>query len=341
MTIKKTALSLSLGLFLLTIEAHSEILRWPQLCLSGTLSIRNTSNQNLRAWIQKFSDGRRFETEISVRAFSNADFPIVAANADERFSLMHFAPVQKISAAFNCDKSILSAKTQSLEGGVMNYAKSDLAENKIWLQNLYSEENNVTIEYVDAFGKSVSIENVTLKSLEQKNFKTTLPETFWHSLKISAEQRWTSFGLVSTGVRAPQGVKPQTTRVDPTAAYFEVAPREGQGDTFIARIYDPALIARARELVRHPEYEKIVFAKVVKGHQGYNRNFSKPEKGFWSWSITEVTNFDDIASTACNGIPQLVEDDVDFWVRNPGRICFWNYRIKKELSVQEITQEAP
>lgn len=341
MTITKTALSLLLGLFLLTIEAQSEILRWPQLCLNGTLSVRNASNQNLRAWIQKFSNGQRIETEISVRSFSKSDFSIQASSFDNRFTLMHFGSPQKISAVFNCEKTHLTSKAESFEGGVMTYTQSDLSENKIWLQNLYSGENTVLIEYINALGKTISSEMVYLKSFEQKNYKTYVPENLWQSLKISADQRWTSYSMVASGARLPESVWPQISTADPDAAYFEVGPRVGAGDTFIIRIYDATLIARARELVQHPEYEKIVFAKIEKGHQGFNRNFNKPEKSFWSWSVTEVTNFADFGSTACEGAPQLVEDDVDQWVQNPGRICFWSYRIKKELSSQEITQEAP
>lgn len=340
MTIRKTTLGL-LGLILLTIEAKSEVLRWPQLCLNGTLVVNNTDNQSLRAWIQKFSDGKRYESEISVRAFGKSEFPIQSSSTDDRFSLMHFNSPLKVTATFKCEKTGLFSKAQSLEGGVMSYEKSDLAENKIWLQNLFVGENKVNFDYLDNFGKTIRSETVLLHSFEQKNFKTSMNDLEWQSLKISAEQRWTSFSLVSSGARSPQSVRPQPSSVDTSYAYFEVGPRDGEGDSYVARISDPALIARARELVLHPEYEKIVFAKIEKGHQGYNRNFSKTEKSFWSWSITELTNFADIGSTACNGMPQIVEDDVDLWVQNPGRICFWNYRIKREIPVQEITQEAP
>ncbi len=341
MTIRKTALSLLLGSLLLRIEAKSEILRWPQLCANGTLVVKNSSNQNIRAWIQKFSDGRRYESEISVRAFAKSEFAIESSLSNDRFSLMHFTSPAKVTATFNCEKTLLSTQSQSYEGGVMLFEKSDLSENKIWLQNLFAGENTTTIEYLDQNGKTVSSETIILNSFEQKNFKTSWPNSHWHSLKISAEQRWTSFSLFSKGARPAQSVRPQPTTIDLNAAYFEVAPRDGEGDSFVARISDSAMVARARELVAHPEYEKIVFAKIEKGHQGYNRNFKKTEKSFWSWSISEVTNFADIGSTACNGMPQIVEDDVDLWVQNPGRICFWNYRIKREISIQEMTQEAP
>lgn len=341
MTKYKTALSLLLSVILLTFKANSEVLRWPQLCSSGKLTVTNSSSQVLRGWIQKFSDGRRFENEIFVQAFSRSVFSIQTSNSNDRFTLLHFSDTQKISAVLSCEKSNLSVKAHSLEGGFLNFASSDLSENKIWLQNLFSGSNTIHFNYLDQAGKVMAEETLSLSSNEQKNYKSTLSSSRWSRLKIWGDNRFTAFSLISSGARGPASVQPQVSWVDANASYFLVGPREGQGDTFIARMTDSDLIARARELILHPEYEKMLFAKIEKGHQGYNRNWSKPEKSFWSWSVTEVTNFADIGSTACNGLPQLVEDDVDLWVQNPGRICFWNYRVQKELSPQEITQEAP
>ena len=80
----------------------------------------------------------------------------------------------------------------------------------------------------------------------------------------------------------------------------------------------------------------MLFARIQKNHQGFNRNWSKVEKSFWSWSASEVTDFADLGSTACNGAPQEVDDRMDYWVIDPGQICFWNYRVKKELSPLEV-----
>lgn len=330
-----------MGFFLLTFEAKSEILRWPQLCLNGKLTVKNSGTQNLRAWIQHFSDDGRTETEVAVRAFSQIDFSINAWTSSDRFALMHFADPRKVSAQFTCEKTGLSIKAHSLEGGVMTFSKSDLNENKIWLQNLFTAENTVKIEWLDANQKVIHQEDLNLQSFEQRNYKPDIEKLNVFQLRISAANRFTAFTMTSTGARGPNSVKVQTSTVDLQSAYFVVGPRGGGGDSFVARISDPIMIARARELIQHPEYEKMLFAKIEKGHQGFNRNFNKSEKSFWSWSITEVTNFADYGSTACNGFPQLVEDTVDSWVQNPGRICFWEYRVQKELSIQEITQDAP
>ena len=96
------------------------------------------------------------------------------------------------------------------------------------------------------------------------------------------------------------------------------------------------MAVRARELIKFPQKEKMVFAKIQKQHSGFNRNWTKPEKSFWSWSTSEVTNFADLGSTACNGTPQEVEDRFEHWIVDPGQICFWNYRVKKELTPAEV-----
>lgn len=341
MTIKNTALRLLLFLQLLTISAQAEILRWPQLCTSGKLQVMNKSSQNVRAWIQKFNGAKRTESEVNLRAFSQNEISIQATHPEDRFTLMHFSDSQKIKAVLNCEKEKLKAEAYSYEGGVLTFIRSDLQENKIWLQNLFSGENEVLLEYFDRQDKWLGAEIIPLRSLEKKTFKTEILENNWHHINVSGKNRFSVFNLNLKGTSKPVRVQTQKSEVDLQAAYFVVGPREGLGDTFIAKISDPGLIARARELIVHPEYEKMLFAKIEKGHQGYNRNWSKIEKSFWSWSITEVTNFADIGSTACNGLPQQVEDDVDLWVQNPGRICFWNYRVKTELTAEQVAQENP
>jgi hypothetical protein len=116
-----------------------------------------------------------------------------------------------------------------------------------------------------------------------------------------------------------------------------VGARTGADDNFVVKIEKPELIEKARTQIKNPALEKIVFAKIAKDHNGFNRNFNSGGS-FWSWSATEVTGFGDFGSTACNGQPQMLEDRVDSWIENPGQICFWSYRIKRELTSDEITK---
>ncbi len=337
MTLLKSAFSLLIFTLTLSSAAQGEILRWPQICPVGKLLVQNSSNQTFRAWIQKFSGEKRIETELTLPAHRLVSINIQSAQASERFTLMHFADPTKISAVFECENpAVQRVAANSVEGGVMRFSKSDLAENKLWLQNLYSDSNLLRIDYFSDSDQVVFSESVVLGSLQQKNHKPVRTNLAFYYLRISAAHRMSAFNLTSQGAVGPNAVKPQKVDLEMSAGYFLVSPREGPGDSFIVQIKDPEMILRARELVAHPEMEKMVFAKIEKGHHAFNRNWSKKEKSFWSWAPTEVTNFADYGSTSCNGIPQLVEDDVNQWTKDPGRICFWNYRIKKELTSAEM-----
>lgn len=332
--LKHTTFSLIFLIFF-TPLAQAEVLRWPQLCLQGKLQITNSTRQNVRAWLQKFSQATRTETEILVNANSTMNLAVSASNSEDRFTLLHFAnPQNSLSAVLLCDDQRFPA--HSLEGGLLTFKKSDLDENKIWLQNLFSSLNTIHIEALDRFNKVISTKKITLQAFEQLNDKSFDSDLDWTSLRLSADNRFSAFNLTTAGSTNPNKIEIQKSETDANAHYFLIAPRDGNGDSFVARITSSEMVQRARQLVAHPELEKMLFATIEKGHQGFNRNWSKKEKSFWSWSVTNVTNFADIGSTACNGMPQMVEDDVDQWVQDPGRICFWNYRVKKELTPNEV-----
>lgn len=332
MTLKITQL---LAVFCFASQLKAEVLHWPQLCLNGKLKITNNSNENVRTWLQRFSEDGHSETEMNVGPHRKSTFVVTANSFRERFSLLHFSQSGLIQTEFICDNG-LSSVAHSLEGGVLTFKKSDLDENKIWLQNLFSDTNHVRLQYLDSSQNIVDDRHLILSSRQQLNQKNLQENQNFTTVRVTASQRFTAFNLSREGSDSPFQFKAQKSNLDLNASYFLVGPRSGFGDTFVVQITSAEMIARARELVAHPETEKILFAKIVKGHQGFNRNWSKPEKSFWSWSVSEVTNFADIGSTACNGFPQVVEDNVDAWLKNPGRICFWNYRIKKELTAAQV-----
>jgi len=193
----------------------------------------------------------------------------------------------------------------------------------------------VTVELLDRRFNSLSRATILLKSLGQKNYTVIDQTKSWAYVRVSATHRFSAFNTSSVGSDGPAFIASQKSVVS-DGAYFEVRSQDKKGDSFVAKIIDPLLIAEARKQIANPSLEKILFAKITKGHAGTNRNWSKNEKPFWSWSIAEVTSINDLASTSCNGLPQSVEDRVDSWVKDPGRICFWSYRIRRELKSSEV-----
>lgn len=310
-------------------SAFAEVLHWPELCSNGTLLVQNHDTQKTSVWLQKFTAELDSETEYELEPGQEQSISVDRLEG-EHFSLLHFA--RKIDARFSCGKSIFA--TSAIEGGVFTFEKKDIEH--LWLQNLYTDTNSVEIEYLNKSFQKMYSEKLELKSLASRDFALADRLHNWEYLKVSSSNRLASFALGPLGSVHPLLARPQLTSVDADSSYFLVAARTGASDSFVVKIKDPALITMARDLIKNPQKEKMLFAKIKKNHQGFNRNFSSPQKNLWSWSTTEVTNFGDLGSTACNGAPQLLEDRVDGWVGDPGQICFWNFRVKKELSAADV-----
>ncbi|MGZ6395786.1 MAG: BP74-related protein, partial [Pseudobdellovibrionaceae bacterium] len=60
----------------------------------------------------------------------------------------------------------------------------------------------------------------------------------------------------------------------------------------------------------------------------------------WSWQVVEAQNYADFAHISCDGTPALVEERLNSWLQETGgTICFWNYRVVRELTLRELTQQ--
>lgn len=320
-----------------SIHLKAEVLNWPQICPKGNLKINNQSQSTRRAWLQEFNlNVLENETEFLIDGLDSIEIPLEQFNVQQRFSLLHLEKSGTLQTQFECSSNSenLSVNATSFEGGQLYFRKSDLHENKLWLNNLYYTDNLFRLELKNSWGQTIKEYSILLKPWQQLNFKLDINQ--FSLVKVSAENKFTAFNLTSTGSLSPFHFQIQKTQIDPNYTYFLIGPRNNEGDQFIARIKDPTLIAKARDLIKNPQDEKIIFALIEKGHQNYNRNLYKKEKSFWSWSISEVTNISDFGSISCNGLPQILEDHLDEWISYSPRICFWSYRIKKELSPAEI-----
>jgi hypothetical protein len=325
--------NLILGIFTYH-NVFAEVLHWPQLCEGGELQIQNNSPHAFSVWLQKFDKNLVQEIEIELADKSTIIYPLENITKDEHYSLLHFAEKLAVEVVYKCNNKTYAAN--SFEGGVITFQKSDNKENLVVVENLYSGKNSVQIHLKDKYFNIIQTKDLELASFKKYYFDIPKDLTAWTSVQINATHKYSVFYLDQQTNPKPLTVKPQPSEIDTKANYFLVGPRSGAGDSFIVKITDTSIIEKARDLIKNPQKEKMLFAKIQKDHMGFNRNWSKPEKSFWSWSASEVTSFGELGSTACNGTPQQVEDRVDFWVEDPGQICFWNYRVKKELKTSEV-----
>jgi hypothetical protein len=120
--------------------------------------------------------------------------------------------------------------------------------------------------------------------------------------------------------------------------YFQAAElpgRQEHHDSFVVPISDPADISHARQLISKSPDEAgatILFADIVAGADGINRDWLATDQHLWNWHVTKVTGSGDFGIESLDGWPSFVEQDVAGWIKNTnGRIGFWNYTIVSEL----------
>lgn len=286
-------------------------------------------------WLQKFGKNLISETEFTVGSETQMIVPLDPISEDQRYSLLNLNQNAAVNVQYKCNELLYSSSR--IEGGDLTFKKENLSLDQLWIQNLYTGKNEFKIEFEDTEHNKITVENLKFTALQSLLYDVPKSAKNWSYVKISASYKYSAFNLTTKGNEIPFTVFPQKSQVEESAFYFLVGPRTGTADSFIVKITDEKMVERARDLIRNPQKEKMLFARIQKDHQGFNRNWSKSEKSFWSWSTVEVTNFADLGSTACNGIPQVVEDRMDHWVEDPGQICFWNYRVKKELTALEVS----
>lgn len=326
---------------------QAEVLRWAQPCSHGNLVIINKTSRDVTAWLQQFKQTElQSEDEILVKANSNLQYDLkINSNEKQRAALFHTDDRGSLQVEYQCTNSTTLQKNQghSFEGGQMTFRHN--ANLSYWIQNLQTSAITLHIERLNRLSQSIDSSDILIPPGEKILFS---PEahTALKYVRFSSAERYAAFAINEDTSAGPFLIGAQPSKIDPKAHYFLISTRADQitkthrQDSFVVKITDPILAEQARNIILNPQQEKIIFARIKAGADGFNRNWSHSEKGFWSWSTSEVTGFGDLASTACNGLPQFVEDHIESWIQDPGQICFWSYRLHKELSVSEVENPA-
>ncbi len=105
-----------------------------------------------------------------------------------------------------------------------------------------------------------------------------------------------------------------------TDAVFEI---EVAGETFQARVFDPATIADL-EARRASGVEGVVAGDLTASDGGFNEPWS------WHWDPATVA-VADFAIEVCDGRPSFVEADLDYWIDTVGAYCPWGARVVRRV----------
>lgn len=174
-----------------------------------------------------------------------------------------------------------------------------------------------------------------------KQIKLT-PPTQAYLLEIRGEQRLAAWLHNLMGQNIDSKAVIEKASIDSNKVYFLVGPKnannELDGEAFTIALEDMDLINQARQILSNPSQEKIILAGIKKGTRTYNRAWHQKSKAPYSWFVHRVDGFTDFAHISCDGSPEIIEDNLELKIEQGSRICFWRYRLIKELKPDEITE---
>lgn len=122
---------------------------------------------------------------------------------------------------------------------------------------------------------------------------------------------------------------------NPEVHYFKVA-NKSDTQSFVVALTDPELIKSAKLQISNKAVGRILVANIDFGHNQTNRDLSVARKTPWSWHVSHVFRFAELASQDCDGSPEMLEENLGPWKENLGVICFWNYRVSEELTADQV-----
>lgn len=176
----------------------------------------------------------------------------------------------------------------------------------------------------------------TLSPFEQKHFHFTWGTA--GTIRILADYAVSAY-LIKDNQTLSFNPRASSHSLETTdqAAYFQLT-SSSDWDSFIVKLEDPALIAQAREQIANPNkgLPSILVADIQSGHNNENRDLLSPLKTTWSWSVKQVHGFASMASTDCNGSPSILEDFLEPKLAAGKNICFFRYKITKEVSAEIV-----
>lgn len=316
----------------------------PVLCAPEnlTLFVTNKTKEPQRVWTQV-----RFGTEIDERHHDLEPQGKIKIRGTSflpettGFSVKSWEK-NVVQITSTCTDSFSTVLTDLTSPEVTHWLPAKIQTVKLHLLNLFLKPNQIHLKAFNSQGAVIGEKTVSLeKYYDTSAFKWTLPQAI-SRLEIQGEERLHSILSYDNGVeeKISPGIalKPVTMSVDPAKTYFLVSTKEAQAsEAFVIALDKAETIAVAREQIRNPQLEKIVVAGIELGHGGFNRAFLARDKAPYSWSVNRVDAFADFAHIDCDGSPDLTEERLEQKLNEGGRICFWRYRVVRELTAEEVS----
>lgn len=327
---------------LAALEARADNFYSPLLCPIEDISlhVKNNSDEVQDFWLQDLGSTPFQELHIPLKALGQLTILLRDYYTHEATAVAIKTRTPALSFTAFCKKTQTSWTLNNHHSPWKSaILPTGISQVDLHLVNLSHQNNPVEIQIETVFGSTRSQSLVLPESFASDHLSLTLP---WgvRSLKIRALGRLNARALLSQNTELLLEEEKVPSASVPQARYFLFKSMDPQTtDSFVVPITSAQLIQESLYQINHPTHARLLVARIEKSLAANNRDMTSPLKSPWSWQVVEAQNYADFAHISCDGTPNLVEERLNSWIfETGGTICFWSYRIERELGPDEIRQ---
>ncbi|MGZ3770143.1 MAG: BP74-related protein [Bdellovibrio sp.] len=347
---KPTSLVLALQLytfFLFTLSFNTakafEVRYVPAYCDPSALSllVKNKTAEPQRFWTQVRLENELKEIFFELPAHENLEIPGNEIVSEKMAFSVKALEKKSVEISTTCKGMMKVPVSDLTTPKVTHYFPKKVKKISLYLLNLYLNKNSIALTAFDKKGQVIDHKEIQLqKYYDTEYLKWSFAEDV-EKIEVSGAERLNTSAFYSAideeKLSPAMALEPVRFPLNNTKTYFLVSTKNNPEEAFVIAIDDPQKIATAREQIKTPSLEKIIVAGITLGNGGFNRAFLSKDKSPYSWSVTSVDAFADFAHIDCDGSPDIVEERLMERLNSGGSICFWRYRVVRELSPQEVS----
>ncbi len=286
--------------------------------------LQNNSDQPQTLWLNA-PDIQESNISLSPREEKSIDLSAVKNSKWFQIHSYVSLPVSAVARVGAQNISVGSGRSETLKSPWI-FSEQQVS---LHLVNLSANAQNISLI------TTAGVQEIRLTAFAQGNYPIHLG--VFDQLRIQGQYPLSAYWSDGHPQFLQPSVSEQAFNPDPQEVYFLMS-NSSNDQSFVFHSHDAGIVRESRFQLAHPEQRKILVAKIDYGHDNCNRDLINPLRNAWSWHVSEVFEFGSIGSQACDGTPALVEDNLRDWIGNQGSICFWNYKITRELRPEEVAQ---
>lgn len=340
----KTSIGIA-GLLMLTCPwtRASNVVYAPAFCEPSSLviSVKNKTSEAQQIWTQVRYDHDIQEKVHEVEPHEHLKiYGSSFLNEASGFSMKSWDR-NALQVSANCNNNESITLTDFTSPLISHWVPAPTKTVKVHILNLFLKENSIKIKAFNRLGRLLEERKIVIeKHYDTQKFKWTLAEDVFR-IDIEGQGRlhsWILYDNLTEEKAAPAAsLNPVSFTVDTAKTYFLVSTKnQNPAEAFVIALTDPKQILTARNQIQNKQLEKIIVGGIELGHGGFNRAFADRDKSPYSWSVNRIDAFADFAHIDCDGSPNLTEERLLQKLSEGGRICFWRYRIVRELTPEEV-----